>query len=78
MDSSYDELLHDYKLKQKMIMKSLEAGKGLMVLVINAVQKNSKAKDGEMQRPKEQRLSKLYTDFEYITHVSNQYAPDEQ
>jgi hypothetical protein len=75
MDSSYNELLHDYKLKQQMIMKSLEAGKGLMVLVINVVQENSKAKDGETQRQKEQRL---YTDFEYITHVSNQYAPDEQ
>jgi hypothetical protein len=71
MDSSYDELLRGYKLEKRLLMKSLEATKRMLVSMINFMQENSKAKEGEMRRQKEQRLFNIYTCSEGIPQVSN-------
>ncbi|KIM88238.1 hypothetical protein PILCRDRAFT_814141 [Piloderma croceum F 1598] len=71
MHSSYDEseLLYDYKLEKHFLIKSLEGKKRILVMMINSVQKSSKAKDGETRRQKEERHFNLYTCSEYIPQV---------
>ncbi|KIM76407.1 hypothetical protein PILCRDRAFT_826413, partial [Piloderma croceum F 1598] len=71
MDSSYDELLCGYKLEKQMLMKSLEGMKIMLVSMINFMQENSKAKEGdsEMRTQKERRLFQIYTCSEDIPQV---------
>jgi hypothetical protein len=68
---SFDELLRGYKLEKQLLIKSLEGMKGELVSMINFVQEDSKAKDGETRRQQEQRLLYLYRSSEDIPRVSS-------